>query len=187
MMGTGSDMPWALDDWDISVLWDISFALNSIIPVTSSQTCSQISALMCLSWVLDLPYLQQHRYRWCPKLACCKLVGLRTPWRTLIKCLSKNSCDSVLLGAGIVKQTSLYSKMVFLWSLVCLCMLSHVQLFATLWTAAHHAFQSMDFPNRNSGVGCHFLPQLWSLGCSLSTRKPVCLKYKANCCNLTIM
>ena len=36
------------------------------------------------------------------------------------------------------------------------CMLSHVRLFATV---AHQAPLSMDFPSKNTGVGCHALPQ----------------------------
>ena len=36
---------------------------------------------------------------------------------------------------------------------------SRVQLFATLWTAAHQAPLSMDSPGKNTGVGCHFLLQ----------------------------
>ena len=38
-------------------------------------------------------------------------------------------------------------------------MLSHVQLFATPWTVAHWAPLSMDFPGKNTGVGCHALLQ----------------------------
>lgn len=147
MLGTGPDVQWALDDWDISVLCDIS----SLFQISSSQLIIPRPVPRYQPWsvplssVLDLPYPQQHPYRWCPKLACPKLVGLRTSWRTLIRCLRKNSCDSVLLGADAVKQTTLYSKMVFLWSLACPHMLSHVQFFVTLWTAAHQAFQSMRF------------------------------------------
>ena len=37
--------------------------------------------------------------------------------------------------------------------------LSHVQLFSTPWTVAHQAHLSMEFPGKNTGVGCHFL--LW--------------------------
>ena len=42
------------------------------------------------------------------------------------------------------------------------CMLSHfscVQLFVTPWTVAHQTPLSMDFPGKNTGVGCHFLLQ----------------------------
>ena len=40
-------------------------------------------------------------------------------------------------------------------------LLSHVQLFATPWTAAHHAPPSVHgiFQARILGVGCHFLLQ----------------------------
>ena len=37
--------------------------------------------------------------------------------------------------------------------------LSHVWLFATLWTVACQALCSWDFPGKNTGVGCHFLLQ----------------------------
>ena len=37
--------------------------------------------------------------------------------------------------------------------------LSHVQLFATLWTVAYQALPPWDFPGKNTGVGCHFLLQ----------------------------
>ena len=40
------------------------------------------------------------------------------------------------------------------------CMLSHVSrvwLFATPWTVARQVPLSWDFPNKNAGVGCHFL------------------------------
>ena len=42
------------------------------------------------------------------------------------------------------------------------CMLSdysHVWLFATLWTVAHQALLSRDFPGKNTGVDSHFLLQ----------------------------
>ena len=37
--------------------------------------------------------------------------------------------------------------------------LSCAQLFAAPWTVAHQASLSMNFPGKNTGVGCHFL--LW--------------------------
>ena len=46
-------------------------------------------------------------------------------------------------------------------AIVCLIrgvpLLSHVWLFATPWTVAHHAVLSMEFTGKNTGVGCHFL------------------------------
>ena len=38
-------------------------------------------------------------------------------------------------------------------------LLSHVQLFATLWTVARLAPTSLRFSGKNTGVGCHFLLQ----------------------------
>ena len=45
--------------------------------------------------------------------------------------------------------------------MICLCALSpsHVQLFTIPWTVACQAPLSMDFPGKNTGVGCHFLLQ----------------------------
>ena len=37
---------------------------------------------------------------------------------------------------------------------MCVCVLSHVLLLATLWTIAH-----WDSSGKNTGVGCHFLLQ----------------------------
>ena len=49
-----------------------------------------------------------------------------------------------------------------------LCVLSHVRLFATLWTAAHQASLSIDCPGKDTGVGCHFLLQgEWGCGWAL--------------------
>ena len=37
--------------------------------------------------------------------------------------------------------------------------LSRVWLFATPWTVAHQLLCPWDFPGKNTGVGCYFLPQ----------------------------
>ena len=39
------------------------------------------------------------------------------------------------------------------------CVLSHVQLFATLWTVAYQAPLTMEFSREEYEVGCHFLLQ----------------------------
>jgi len=38
-------------------------------------------------------------------------------------------------------------------------LLSHIQLFATLWTVAYQALYLWDFSGKDTGVGYHFLPQ----------------------------
>ena len=40
--------------------------------------------------------------------------------------------------------------------------LSHVQVFATPWTAAHQAPPPRDFPGKSTGVGCRCLLPWWS-------------------------
>ena len=42
---------------------------------------------------------------------------------------------------------------------MCVCMFSHVQLFATPRTLAHQAPLSMGFPRQEYRVGCHFILQ----------------------------
>ena len=42
---------------------------------------------------------------------------------------------------------------------MCAQLLSHVQLFVTLWTTAGRVFYRWDSPGRNTEVGCHFLLQ----------------------------
>ena len=39
------------------------------------------------------------------------------------------------------------------------CVLSHVQIFATPWTIAPRFLCPQNFPDKNTGVGCHFLLQ----------------------------
>ena len=46
-----------------------------------------------------------------------------------------------------------------LYKVLSVCVLSHIQLLATLWTVAHQAALFMEFPGKNTGVGCHFLLQ----------------------------
>ena len=42
---------------------------------------------------------------------------------------------------------------------VCVCTLSCIQLFGTPWTIAHRLLSPWDSPDKNTGVGCHFLLQ----------------------------
>ena len=41
----------------------------------------------------------------------------------------------------------------------CVCMLSHVRLFAAQWTIVRQTPLSMEFSRKNIGAGCHFLLQ----------------------------
>ena len=42
---------------------------------------------------------------------------------------------------------------------LCVCVLSGVQFFAVPWTLARQTPPSMEFSNKNTGAGCHFLLQ----------------------------
>ena len=45
------------------------------------------------------------------------------------------------------------------WIYVCVQALSHVQLFATLWTVVCRIPLSRGVPGKNTRVGCHYLLQ----------------------------
>ena len=50
----------------------------------------------------------------------------------------------------------------YLYSYLCVCvcqLLSHVRLFVTPWTTAHHLFCPWNSLGKNTGVGCYFLLQ----------------------------
>ena len=42
---------------------------------------------------------------------------------------------------------------------MCVCVLSHVQLFVTTWTVVSQAALPVDSPSKNTGVGSHFFLQ----------------------------
>ena len=55
-----------------------------------------------------------------------------------------------------------YQNDIYINTQVCecvFCVLSHVQVFATLWTAAHRAPLCMGFPRQEYWSGCHFPTQ----------------------------
>ena len=61
----------------------------------------------------------------------------------------------ITLSGTMSKPVQLYQKN----ACIDACMLSHVRLFATLWTVACQAPLPMGFPGKNTGVGCYFLLQ----------------------------
>ena len=67
-----------------------------------------------------------------------------------------------LVSCSLVLNIVLLRKGKWLVCYVCVCVLScfsRVQLFATLWTAAHQAPLPWGPPDENTGVGCHALLQ----------------------------
>jgi len=56
-------------------------------------------------------------------------------------------------------MSTLYSILYLPFDLVAVYSLSHVGLFATPWTVAVQAPLSMEFPSKNTRMGCHFLLQ----------------------------
>ena len=78
-------------------------------------------------------------------------------------------CDSGQVKTTVVKGT-LFSKLIFNWKIiapqcnvgyVCVCQsLSHVQLFVTLWTAAHQAPLSIGFSRQTYWSGLLFTSPL---------------------------
>ena len=55
----------------------------------------------------------------------------------------------------------------------CACVLSHLWLFVTPWTVALQAPLSMDYPGKNTRVGCHFLLQ----GAYLTQESNLCIQH----------
>ena len=50
-------------------------------------------------------------------------------------------------------------KLIYKSVCICVCVLSHVQLFETLWTQPTRLLCPRDSAGRNTRVGCHFLLQ----------------------------
>ena len=61
-----------------------------------------------------------------------------------------------ILQARTLEWVAIYLSNAWKWE-VKVKSLSHVRLLATPWTAAHQTPLSMDFPGKNTGVGCHCL------------------------------
>ena len=62
----------------------------------------------------------------------------------------------------------------------CVCVLSHVLLFVTPWTVPHQALLSIEFPGKNTGLGCHFLLQRVFLTQGLNPHLLCLLHWQAN-------
>ena len=74
-------------------------------------------------------------------------------WDSLLRC-------SPCLVLGRRKRLEGIGKTLACWGFQrCVCLLSRVQLFVTLWTVAHKASLSTEFSGKNTGVGGHFLFQ----------------------------
>ena len=142
----------------------------------SSTPCCRTVAqvhLVCSSWppvdILNLAF------------GCCsclvpgspKTNPLRCIWEVLVGYKDFQTSISELLTQGISNPSHPHIWGILLilctlqWSIsvcvcVCVCMLScfsHFQLSVALWTVAHQAPCPLDFPGKNTRVGCHFLPQ----------------------------
>ena len=76
-----------------------------------------------------------------------------------IQCKRKNIRQySINCTCNIVAPTKYLLNEAYILKVV-ISSLSRVQLFVTPWTAACWSPLSMDFPSKNTGVGCHFLLQ----------------------------
>ena len=91
---------------------------------------------------------------------------IRTPYQSYSAFLHEREIDFYYTQVPIVLGSShspcnliLTQLHTALSSSSSVCMLSHVQLFATPWTIAHQDLCPYDFPGKNPGVGCHFLLQ----------------------------
>ena len=68
------------------------------------------------------------------------------------------------LSQSLPHFTLLTTLLLLLLLLLLLSRFSHVQLFTTPWTAADQAFHPWDFPGKSTGVSCHCLLHLVTLG-----------------------
>ena len=84
-------------------------------------------------------------------------------WMSVVRLKTKSFQFTLVFKTEIVDTNTCACRLT-------VCGQSGVQLFKTLWTAAHQAPRARDFPSKNSGLGCHFLlrgtfpTQGWSTG-----------------------
>ena len=81
----------------------------------------------------------------------------------LLPCL-QSTTDTILSLAGLNTcrrrlRSSVFFLQLIMLHILCAQLLSCVRLFVTPWTVALQAPLSMNFPGKNTGVGCHFLLQ----------------------------
>ena len=73
--------------------------------------------------------------------------------------LSLASSPFIFHSYGSPTNLSFLTPTLDLRVFLCAQSLSHVRFFAIPWTVAHQAPLYMEFPGKNTGVGCHFLLQ----------------------------
>ena len=86
----------------------------------------------------------------CPTL--CDPIDSSPPGPAVPGILQARTLEWVAISFSSIK---LYSALL----IVFVCVLSHVQLFATPWTVAHQAPLPEGFSRKESGVSCHFFLQ----------------------------
>ena len=87
---------------------------------------------------------------------------MNLPRYTLLCVFSPHPSSMEELGSPFNWQISFSPRL----KTIFLCVVSHVRLFATPWAVAHQGPLSRllcpcNFPSKNTGVGCHFLLQIF--------------------------
>ena len=71
-------------------------------------------------------------------------------------CIKQGTNENLLFSMGGKKEGITFVEYILV---VVVQLLSHVQLFATLWTVAYQTPLSIGFPGKNIRMGCHFFLQ----------------------------
>jgi len=129
---------------------DYSSYLNSI-PSSSQEALLRRISSHFMSLLDQLP---QAKHLWGTSTVVSILVILIFKAKCFQPNISRN------LSAMWAAAMEFVSRFVILIIATDACVLSSVWLLTTPWTIACQAPWSMNFPGKNTGLGCHFLPQV---------------------------
>ena len=150
------------------------FSQTASFPLSSFFTLSSSSSLTALQLLHDIPGVTARLWFWTfvPASFNWTWFPLRTrrfeslsPSGLLHSChfLSESSSDHLFVFQHSPQAQALSSSLpCFILIVICSTLslsLSHVSFFATPWTVASQAPLSMEFSNKNTGMGCNFLLQ----------------------------
>ena len=143
--------------------WEISKAYDNHLFFPTVRSRSSLPCFVPLVDFLNLAVVYEV-ILWCPHQSdlLLKAVNLQ---------VALGSYFQFPLTVIYTSNPQLYFNHFSIYARVCARMLSGVLLVATPWTVAARLLCSWDFPDKNTGVGCHFLFQ----GIFLTRRSYPCL------------
>ena len=95
-------------------------------------------------------------YAICSQVYAWKLSSFKTEYASL---LSWETNINYIYTLTIDLELNFQNALHVIRRCLCICVLNHVQLFATPWTVAQQAPLSMGSSRQNTGEACHFLLQ----------------------------